>query len=510
MNVSERHQGRMRVICALLSGVLGCLSVPKFGTGVIAWISLVPLLYALEGTGIRQAFTLGLIMGLVTHVGELYWITYAVSHYGNFPLAVGILAMVLLASYLSLYQAAFASAVVFFSRCGLSLMLAAPVLWTSLEYLQTHLFTGFPWELLGYSQYRWPVLIQVADITGVYGLSFLIVFINATIYEFITHQRHRWLHVSVAICALGVVVGYGLHRVSQVEAMMKKAPTMEVAIVQGNVDQSVKWDPAYQRETLGTHFRLTEQAISPATQLVVWPETAAPFFFQDRSPERAVMVNFVQRKKFWLIFGSPSYRRGEGDAVTLFNSVYLLSPMGEVKGRFDKVHLVPYGEYVPLRTIFPFMGKLVYGVGDFGTGRGYEPLLMEGWKIGALICYEAIFPAATRQYVKSGVDMLINVTNDAWFGCSSAPYQHLSMALFRAVEGRVALVRAANTGISAFIDPVGRIYKQTQLFEPAAMRGNVVLLKGKTVYGRIGDVFSWMCIILTVVGVITLGRRYAK
>jgi len=454
---------------------------------------------------------LGCITGFIGHLGMLYWITYAVSHYGNLPLAVGILATFLLAAYLALYQGLFAWGVLFFSRRGLGIVLCAPLVWVSLEYLQTYLFTGFPWELLGYSQFQWPAIIQVADITGVYGVSFLIVMVNVVIYELVTRRPGGWRHGALALGLCALFLGYGEYRLIQGEKMQRQAPTMEVALVQGNVDQSIKWNPIFQEETLATHLALTERTLSPLTRLVVWPETAVPFFFQEPSRQQERLVEAARKNKIWLLFGSPSYRQGAGGEPLLFNSVYLLSPNGEVAGRFDKVHLVPFGEYVPLRGLFPFMGKLVAGVGDFGTGSAYEPFLIDEYRVGVLICYEVIFPAAARQYVNKGVHMLVNVTNDAWFGCSSAPYQHLSMAVFRAVEGKVPLVRAANTGISAVIDPLGHIHGQTPLFIATTFRTSIPLTKIATIYGQVGDLFSWACMTLVIISLITFrkgGRKH--
>jgi apolipoprotein N-acyltransferase len=228
----------------------------------------------------------------------------------------------------------------------------------------------------------------------------------------------------------------------------------------------------------------------------VWPETAAPFFFQDTNKMQSEILDVARISENWLLFGSPSYQRDcDGDAACLsfLNSAFLLSPQGKILGRYDKVHLVPYGEYVPLRKMFPFINKLVIGVGDFRSGEGYNPLTMNDHKLGVLICYEGIFPEASRAYKKKGADLLVNITNDAWFGSTSAPYQHLSMTVFRAVENRLYIVRSANTGISAIIDPTGRIVAQTELFERTALRDAIKFINNKTFYSVYGDVFVLIC-----------------
>ena len=212
----------------------------------------------------------------------------------------------------------------------------------------------------------------------------------------------------------------------------------------------------------------------------------------------------------WLLFGSPSYQKdcdGDAGCVSFLNSAFLLSPQGSIVGRYDKVHLVPYGEYVPLRKMFPFISKLVVGVGDFRSGEGYNPLTMDGHKLGVLICYEGIFPEASRAYKRMGADLLVNITNDAWFGRTSAPYQHLSMTVFRAVENRLYIARSANTGISAIIDPTGRIVAQTELFERTALRNTIRFINNKTFYSVYGDVFVLISMAALVCCIIMSLRR---
>jgi apolipoprotein N-acyltransferase len=229
--------------------------------------------------------------------------------------------------------------------------------------------------------------------------------------------------------------------------------------------------------------------------LIVWPETATPFFFQDPSHLSAVVRNIPKLTSDWLLFGSPSYL-DEGSGTEYMNSAFLLSPDGNVAGRYDKTHLVPYGEYVPLRRFFPFINKLVAGIGDFKRGDGVKALRIGRHDLGVLICYEGIFPEISRKYKENGAGLLVNITNDAWFGRTSAPYQHLSMTVFRAVENRTFLLRAANTGISAIIDPSGKIIKQTRLFERSAIRGSVKFLDRRTIYALYGDIFVYICLIL--------------
>ncbi len=484
---------------AILSGLLLFLSFPKFGSGIFAWVALVPLFYALRDAKPWEAFKTGFLTGLIAHVGILYWISYVVVQYGYLPVYAGIAAVLLLAAYLSLYTACFAMGVVFLRARGNAVFLSAPLLWTALEFARSHLLTGFPWENLAYSQYLYGNIIQIADITGTYGITFTIVLINTVLYNVLTAQfrRVRAAEIATACAILAVIYGYGHFRTAEIHESLKKASTVEVALVQGNIDQNIKWDARYQWETLDIYRTLSLRAIPAQGGLIVWPETAAPFYFERGDPLREAVVDVARTSCRSLLFGSPCYEKGNG-GVSFMNSAYLLRSDGAVADRYDKVHLVPYGEYVPLRKLFPFIGKLVAGVGDFRPGKGFDPLVSDSRRLGVMICYEAIFPEAARDYKRKNADLLVNITNDAWFGRTSAPYQHLSMTIFRAVENRLYLVRAANTGISAVIDPTGKILSRTGLFERTVLMGEVKFIDEKTFYAAYGDLFVYLCGIVLI------------
>jgi apolipoprotein N-acyltransferase len=489
---------RNAVFLAVLSGVLLFLSFPKYGSAWLAWIAFVPLFFALRKTAsIAQGFLLGFITGIVSYIGIIYWIAFVVINYGYLPLYLGIILMLLLACYLSIYIALFAGGIVYF-RGKVALFIAAPVLWVCFEYCKSFFLTGFPWENLGYSQYLNSYLIQFADIAGVFGLSFLIVIVNAAIFEIINKRSKREYVLAVAVFMIlsGVYI-YGFCRLDQVNKVMQNAQGMEVSLIQGNIDQSIKWNENYQRETLNIYERLSV-INSPANgSLIVWPETAAPFRFQDINNLHDQITNLSLATKSWLLFGSVSSLQ-KRDSNDYFNSAYLLSPFGEIKGKYDKVHLVPYGEYVPLRNLFPFVNKLAAGIGDFGTGAGYYPLSLGDKKIGILICYEAILPFAARMYKKRSANLLVSITNDAWFGTTSAPFQHFSMTIFRAVETRLYLVRAANTGISGIIDPTGKTVAKTNIFQEDALKGYIKFVKIPTFYAAHGDLLVIVCFMLII------------
>jgi apolipoprotein N-acyltransferase len=479
------------------------LSFPKYGSGMVAWIALVPLLLALRKESVKSALMTGFCAGLVFNVGLIYWIALVVVNYGYLPWAIGLAAMLFLAAYLSLYVALFAGGIAYLQEKGINQVIAAPLVWTCLEYCKSHLLTGFPWENLAYSQYLNPHVIQLADITGLYGITFLIVFINAVIgnllaYVLAGRVGRSWQSLAGEALGAGVLLValfiYGDLRITEVQRKLKTSPSLDVALIQGNIDQSLKWNPQNQQATLTTYTSLSNLKRSSGSRLIVWPETAVPFYFQDVDDRSRQVYQVVKDTGSWFLFGSPSYIK-EQSGVSYLNSAFLVSPEGRIAGRYDKVHLVPYGEYVPLRTLFPFISKLAVGVGDFRAGQGYHPLAMGDHQLGVLICYEAIFPEASRIYRKKGAELLVNITNDAWFGFSSAPYQHLSMTVFRAVENRLYIVRAANTGISAIVDPTGGIIAQSSLFVATSLSGKVRFIDTKTFYMAYGDLFVYLCLI---------------
>lgn len=486
------------VFLAFVSGILLFLSFPQYGSGYLAWIALIPLFWAIKGViSIRQGLLLGFITGMVCHVGLIYWITYVVVNYGYLPIYLGIALMLLLACYLSLYMAVFVAGIVLF-RQKIALYFAAPVLWICLEYCKSHLLTGFPWENLGYSQYLNKHIIQFADVFGVFGLSLLIILVNITLFAIITEKsKKKFIFAGVVIVIIASVLVYGVQRQRQIDKILQDASGIEVSLIQGNIDQSIKWSDGFQKETINIYEQLSLQNVPAKGGLVVWPETALPFNYQDANSLQKQVRNISLKTKSWFIFGSTSYEKTKED-IDYYNSAYLLSPAGEIKGKYNKVHLVPYGEYVPLRNIFPFINKLTAGMGDFTAGTGYFPLTVDNKKIGILICYEGILPFAGRTYKKEGAELLVNITNDAWFGATSAPFQHLSMTVFRAVENRLYLVRAANTGISAIVDPKGAIIAKTKIFEKAAVRGNVKYSNIQTIYVEYGDILVFFCFLLLV------------
>lgn len=493
-----------KIVLAALSGLLLTGAFPKADVDWLAWFALVPLLFSLRNLAPKDGFRLGFIAGLFHYLTLIYWVAYTIKTYGHLPLYLCVSVLVLLSAYLALYVAVFAAAVSRLCRRPASCLLFIPVIWVSLEYVRSFLLTGFPWEFIGYTQFRNLYLIQISDIFGVYGVSFLIAFANAAIFLTLLYFTDRkWQGVEVfkrqaasAVLALGLILGlvwsYGERRIKATDVLMATAPSPKVTIVQGNIPQSEKWDPTFQIASTEKYVRLSLSAKKDAPELVVWPETATPFYFLHDTKLSEIVQRGVHDAGSTFLIGSPSFARRQ-DSVDYYNSAYLISPDGKVHGKYNKTHLVPFGEYVPLKTLLPFVGKLVEGVGDFRPGLKGQTVPWNDYRLGIQICYEIIFPNLARAMTRNNAALLVNLTNDAWYGRSSAPYQHFSMAVFRAIENRRSLIRSANTGISGFIDPVGRIMASTPLFQDAAITQPMPLIQAKTIYTRFGDLFALLC-----------------
>jgi apolipoprotein N-acyltransferase len=507
------------------------LCFPDFDQAWLAWIALIPLHLALPGLSPRRALSVGWAGGTLAFVGIVWWVITAMHVYGKVPMVPSFLVMLLLAGYLGLFVGVYAAGVSLLRETHRAwLTLTAPSLWVSLELIRTYLLSGFPWELLGYSQYRWLGVIQIADVTAVYGVSFLVVMVNVALAELLlsslptaesTRLPLAWPPALAAGLILALSLFYGSVRLSDYRRQ-PDAPSLAIRLVQANIDQAHKWDAAYRRETLDRYARLT-QGNGNEADFIIWPEAATPFLFEQETPYRAEVTALIQGQGVPLLFGSPALRRYEDGRPYLLNSAYLLTAEGQIAGRYDKQHLVPFGEYIPLKSsLLFFLDKLVEGIGDFEAGQ--EPTVLavpprivlaapqaappaHGPRFGVVICYEVIFPDLVRRFADHGADFMVTMTNDAWFGRSAAASQHFSMVVFRAVENRTAFARAANTGVSGFIDRDGRILETSSIFEERALTGRLPIGHPSTVYSNYGDVFAYGCAIIAAVFILAAWQR---
>ena len=489
---------------AALSGFLLVLAFPRFNLEALAWVALIPLLWSIRKKSPAQAALLGFVAGFSFFTGLLPWIYNVLTQYGHLPGIVSVFFLLALTAYLALYVSAFAFALRWVAaRIELPETLLAPPLWVSLEYIRGFLFSGFPWELLGYSQYLTLPLVQIADITGVYGVSFLIVLINASGYRFLEAcLDHGLRSIRLELLAAGLLLaasaGYGYWRLAGISPQSKEGTPVRISLIQGNIPQDVKWEPKFQEETVRSYVDLTLRTRYLFPNLVIWPETATPFFFQDSLSYQPRILEVGRTMGTYLLFGSPAYS-GKVRETRYYNSAFLISPEGKEAGRYDKIHLVPFGEYAPLSGLLGFTRDIIGAMGDFESGEEVRNLAVPQGKFGVLICYEAIFPDLTRQFVDRGARFLVNITNDAWFGRTAAPYQHISMAALRAVENRVPIARAANTGISGFIHPSGKILQASDIFTKSILFGILYIKKTWSFYTQFGDLFSYLCMGFTAI-----------
>ena len=499
--------------CGILTACLLALAMPgRIGWWPLLFVALAPLLLATLHAPPGRSALVGFLGGLVYHLALLYWILIVLGRYGGLPLWLSLPGLLLLATYMACYWAVFCFLLSVLAgrswhreRSVAPLVWGAPLLWVGLDYLRGVLMTGFPWMDLGYGLYSQPKLIQAADLGGHHLITFSLVLCNSLLVGIIDRQRRgvRWgvrqerRLLLAAFIVLAFVGGYSSVRYQVMHAVAARSMQAHVAVVQGNIDQSLKWSPEMKEATVDAYLRLSRQARQGGDiELMVWPETALPLYPQ-RDPLMGRVVDFVTGANTWLLTGAPLYRltprAKDEDRVDYYNGAVLVGPGGRMAGQYAKQHLVPFGEYVPLRPYLPFLEPLVVSVGDFAAGKSGAPLPLGPMRLAMLICYESIFPEIARTAVVGGGNLLVNLTNDAWYGRSSAPHQSLAMAVFRAVETKRSLIRAANTGISGFVDPLGRILGQTGLFVEAALDARVPMIEQQTVFCRSGYLFGPLC-----------------
>ncbi len=512
-----------------LSAVALACSFENINIDALIWVGLLPFFIVIEKKSAKGSFLAGLYVGLVFYFLTMYWLIATLSTYGAMNIVLCTLIFLLLALYLAAFFGLFAMLHRYTLKRFDSVFIA-PLIWVPLEYLRTYLISGFPWILFGYATYRRFGLTQVADITGVYGQSFLILLVNSALYRmyrYFTSEKKKLYKIEAAItCAIFIAaLLYGA--LSLDESIINKNNPIKVGLTQGNIAQELKWSENSRETTMENYTELTQKATediqknsnydnSPPT-LIVWPETAAPFYIQNATNDRAKLIRLAKENNAYILTGAlayePKYDDPDGE-YDYFNSAFLIPPTedasGEVKlSRYDKVHLVPFGEYVPIHKILFFVDKLTEGIGDFTSGKKAKNLKMVGhnYEFGVLICYESIFPNLVRNFVNNGADFLVNITNDAWFGDTSAPHQQVSMAAFRAVENKRYLIRAANTGISLVIDPFGRVIKNTKLLDRAYLTDEIYTINKDTFYSKYGDVFA---VTLSVILLLMLFLAYRK
>lgn len=461
---------------------------PSTDWDVLAWLALVPLVVLAVRRPPGAAFGWSWLYGFTFFLALLRWLDFTFRTYSAIPWPLTWGPTALLAGYCAAWVGGVGAAMSWIARrVGRGWALAAmPCLWVAAEWGRGHLMGGFPWGLLGYSQYQRLAVIQVAELGGVHLVSFVVAAANAALAACLTQSRRQALAgVVLGVALVTATVAFGLWRL----AAPPPAGEMSVAIMQPSIEQPLKWDERYMARTLGTYVGLTRRLRPGEASLVVWPETASPTVLRRDPLLRAALGELAHELRAKLLVGSVDV--GDGGRQSLRNTAFLLTERG-IEGRYDKMHLVPFGEYVPLSAVIGFVRGWAEFISEMEPGT--RPVVFEGppAPFGVVICYEGIFPDLYREFVRDGARLMINMTNDAWFGRTSGPLQHLSMYPLRAVEHRTPLVRAANTGVSAFIAPTGQIVRRLGLFRADIMTERVPLRSRTTLYTRIGDWPAWL------------------
>lgn len=477
----------MSLLLYFLSSLLYAFSFPNFiepnfhnNFGWVAFFCLVPFIIATDrqknpGGVIRGSFFCGLSLWLL----GMYWLT-----------EVTRLGYIILASYMALYMVVF-GLIRFYNKS----FFVVPLSWTALEFIRGNFGGGIPWLLLGASQYKFISLIQVANITGVYGISFLVSMVNAGFSSF---SRRKWIFI---LCVFALTILYGKH----VGEKPIAGKSIRIGLIQPNIPLDIKWDSQYTNWMIDKLTGLSEKA-TPCG-LMVWPETAVPTLPESEITQKKLrqMTDELDCK---LITGS----QGIDTKGNYYNSAFLISNDGKPDAEYRKIHLVPFGEYVPFGNFMPLFRKLTPIQGEFKKGTEYTVFNLDGMTLSVLICFEDIFPGLARRFVSNGAEILVNITNDVWFGKSAGPYQHAVLSIFRAVENRTPLVRATNTGVSCFISPNGEIVEIVkdklgrELFIDGLAVRDIVANRDNTFYTRYGDIFGLACVFSLI---ITIRKRFS-
>jgi apolipoprotein N-acyltransferase len=525
---------RSRYLLAACGGLLLAMAFPLPGIAGLAWVAPGMMIAAGFGQPCRESFRIGYFSGLVFYLVSLYWLLLIPYRWLGIPFgpAAGWLA---LAGYLALYPAVWIWLMTRFTpqtwwqRTVWALL--GGVAWVGLEMVVGRLFSGFPWNPLGASQYRLTPLIQVASITGVYGVSFLVVWTSLSLFSAARamlrapHLRSTWPgEMILPLLAVAVVFNFGLRQLRHVPEAPERI--LRIALVQPSIPQTLIWDSGSSDERFAELLKLSRQAVSNRVDLLIWPEAAVPKLLRYDGPTFDAVTGLARENKVWMIIGADDAepRQGaEGKGENEYsNSSFLISPNGKLLERYRKRNLVIFGEYIPLARWLPFLKWFTPIEGGFTPGDRVVPFEMPnlGATTAVLICFEDVFPWCARDAASTNTQFLINLTNDGWFGEGAAQWQHAISGLFRAVENRVALVRSCNNGLTCWIDEHGRIRQILRNevgspYAPGVMHfelplGNATGTVGRTFYHRHGDLFGWSCLAITALMVAMKWRPWKR
>ena len=488
----------MLLILPVLTGILLTISFPRAGLGYLAWVAYVPLTAFVFSAGTSaRAFLGGFIAGFIALFALLMWIPEVLIRYGGLSTVLAWFAFGLLVSVLACYPATACAVTKYLTRRGgAACFLLFPAVWIVLEYAQClSPFGGLPWILAGYSQSEYLSIIQIADITGIFGVSFLILGTGTAFVWMVTCRGNKKMACAPLLGAFLLIAACLIYGRISLRHWESVPATFRAAMLQGNLSFDDPEHVLVEKFRKG-YVRMADTLKPGETDLLILPESPSPVSFQYDDSYGRVLADLARRYSLGLIFNN--IRNSETpDGSAYFNSAYFLDHNGALTGIYDKIHLVPFGEYIPLSRLFTFAQTITKDAGHFSPGKDVRVLKLGDHPVNALICFEAVFPDLARRFVRKGSQLMVNLTNDGWYGDSAAPYQHLAIARVRAVENRRYLLRATNSGISAIIEPGGRIQASTGLLQEAVGTGHFAFIEEMTLYTRYGDVFVFLCAIIS-------------
>jgi apolipoprotein N-acyltransferase len=499
----------MRFFLPALTGILLIASFPRIDQGYLAWIAFIPLIaFISRAQSVKEGLCGGFVAGFIQFFVLLAWMPAVLVRYGGLSSILAWIAYMLLIGVLACYPAVACGLVKYgMGRGGDAFILVFPFIWVLMEFAQSFTpFGGLPWLLAGYSQSRFLSVIQIADISGVYGISFLLVWTGAAVYWLFLRKGYGVSAWAPAGAALVLLVGCLAYGVVSLRKWEKASPQFQVAMLQENISFD---DPSpILREKFQQGYRRMADSLRSA-DLLLLPESPSPVYFESDTVYREMLEQLARRFSLGLVFNNVRHIE-RGEDWRYFNSAYFMDRNGALKGVYDKIHLVPFGEYLPLARVFSFVEVISKDVGAFEAGEDYRIIAIGSHPANAIICFEAVFPGLVRRFVQNGSQVIVNLTNDGWYGDSAAPYQHLAIARLRAVENRRYFLRSTNSGISAVIEPTGRIQSSTGVLREAICKGNFDFIAHTTSYTRYGDVFVFLCAIISSASAIIAVLRKSR
>lgn len=499
-------RGREYVLL-VLSGVCLALAFPPVDLVPAAFVGLVPFFFVLRNTGATgfwSAFRPGLVAGVAFFTPLLYWLVFLSSQEMDNPVVMSgplVLLVLLQASYWGLFSA---GAIYVRGVLRAPDWIVFPVLWVAAEQLRSLFVLGFTWGALGHVGAEMPLWVQFASVTGVMGVSFWLVLVNALVLDILASRGRRLALIAVAALVVVAPLVHG----GLVVSGEHPERSVRVAVIQPNIPAEKKWDARFKQLSFDVLGGLTSEAASEGADLVVWPETAAPSYLLHEPEDLEQVARVARAAGVAILTGCPDVRfADDGGRVRTYNAAVLIDSTGTVLDTYSKIHLVPFGEFLPFETVFPILRRVDFGEADFSPGQRRTVFKTEKVRFAVFICFESIFPRLVRRFVNEGAELLVNVTNDVWYGRTSMPFQHAAMAPMRAIENRRSLARSANSGVSLLCDQYGRVLKRLPIFQRGYLVGDLPVVSELTFYSRHGDVVPWA---VTILAGLALSASWAR